>query len=198
MSYKDLSDNNLFIECRKDDQKAFDILFERYFDRLYKYSLHYIKDKEIAKELVMDVMFRLWQKRLTVTFEFELAPYLYRSVKNAIYNHWRKKALEITPIDLLVHDSLLLSQSADYALETKEINKVYQDSLMQLSPQSKLVYQMSREEELTHAQIADSLNLSINTVKNHMKVALNFFRKNLKEYSKLTTILISLLLFRSF
>jgi RNA polymerase sigma-70 factor (family 1) len=190
MVSKDLSDQVLIQECRQGKETSFTILFERYFNRLYKYSLHYVKDNDTAKELVMDVMFRLWEKRQTITFETDLAPYLYRSIKNAIYNHWRKKALETTSIDLAQHDHILLSRSADYELRTKETGKAYQDSLMKLSPQSRLVYQMSREEDLSHAQIADSLNLSVNTVKNHMKTALNFFRKNLKQYSELTTLLV--------
>lgn len=190
--FKDLSDQVLIQECRQGKESSFTILFERYFDRLYKYALHYIKDNETTKELVMDVMFRLWEKRQTITFENDLAPYLYRSVKNAIYNHWRKKALEIISLDLAQHDHVLLSRSADYELRAKETDKAYQDSLMQLSSQSRLVYQMSREEEMTHVQIADSLNLSVHTVKNHMKTALNFFRKNLKQCSELSTLLVIL------
>ena len=190
MVFKDLSDQVLIQECRQGKETSFTILFERYFNRLYKYSLHYVKDNDTAKELVMDVMLRLWEKRQTITFEIDLAPYLYQSIKNAIYNHWRKKALETTSLDLAKHDHILLSRPADYELQIKETDKAYQDSLIQLSPQSKLVYQMSREDNLSHAQIADSLNLSVNTVKNHMKNALNFFRKNLKQYSEFTTILV--------
>lgn len=190
MASKDLSDHLLLKECQQGRSKSFDILFERYFNRLYQYALHYIRDQEVAKELVMDVMLRLWERKDVLVIESSLAPYLYKSIKNALSNHWRTKALLTTTIDLAIHDKVLVSRSADYELNSKELEIAYRSKLSLLSPQSRLVFEMSREESMTHTEIADNLNLSVNTVKNHMKAALNFFRKNLKECTELTSIFI--------
>jgi RNA polymerase sigma-70 factor (ECF subfamily) len=189
MAYKDLPDYLLLEQIRSGKNRAFDILFERYFPRLYKYSLQYVQDTGIAKELVMDVMLRLWQKQGEITVENELAPYLFRAVKNAIFNHWRKKAFENVPIELQAHESLLVSPAADHQLQEKELEAAYQDKLVQLSPQCHVVFKMSRHEQMTHAEIADHLNLSVHTVKNHIKAALLFFRKNMNVHTDLVLLL---------
>lgn len=90
---KEQSDKELMQACSS-DSGVFTIVFERYFHRLYRYTLHYVREEEIAEELAMDVMVRLWQKRHAIRAEPYLTPYLYRFIKNAIYDHWKKKALE--------------------------------------------------------------------------------------------------------
>jgi DNA-directed RNA polymerase specialized sigma24 family protein len=85
-----LSDQELLNKCKLNDERAFNALFDRYFKRLYTFGFSLVQDEDVAKEIAMDVMLRLWQKKGDLVIETELLPYLFRSVKNAIYNYWRK------------------------------------------------------------------------------------------------------------
>ncbi|SHF86303.1 RNA polymerase sigma-70 factor, ECF subfamily [Pedobacter caeni] len=174
---------------------AYNVLFKRYYDPLYGYALKNVKEAGIAEELTMDVMLGLWKTKGDVLVEDNLKAYLYRSVKNAIYNHYRKKILNTVSLELVSEDLNHISRAADHELDSRELEQVYRQKLNQLSPQRRKVYEMSREENMTYSEIARNLDLSVNTVENYMVASLSFFRKQLKEHADFTLIvLISLLL----
>ncbi|WP_342329146.1 RNA polymerase sigma-70 factor [Pedobacter sp. FW305-3-2-15-E-R2A2] len=194
-SITSLGDKILLEKYSQGNTSAYNVLFKRYYDPLYGYALKNVKEAEIAEELTMDVMLGLWKTKGAVSIEDNLKAYLYRSVKNAIYNHYRKKILNTVSLELISEDSNHTSRSADHELDSKELEQVYRQKLNQLSPQRRKVYEMSREENMTYSEIARNLDLSVNTVENYMVASLNFFRKQLKEHADFTLILlISLLL----
>ena len=182
MAFKDLPDHLLLQECQQDNLQAYDVLFHRYSSKLYTFSLRYIKDETVAEELVMDVLFYLWQKRHKIDIQVELSSYLFRSVRNAVINHFRKKIIVAVSIDLLTEDVAIEVRSADYQLASQELEKAYYEKLAQLSPQRKRVFELSRKENKSYAEIASEMNLSVNTVENYMVATLNFFRRHLSEY----------------
>lgn len=190
MALKGLSDNNLLKECGKDNLKAFDILFERYSGKLYNYALRYINDEHLAEEAMMDLMLWVWEKRHTLNVEGEFQAYIFRAMKNATIKAIRKKPLYSDPVELFENDAALITVSADHRLNEKEAEIAYLEKLNLLSPQRKRVFQLSREENLSHAEIADSMNISVFTVKNHIKASLSHFREHLKGFAEITTILI--------
>ncbi|MRG48195.1 sigma-70 family RNA polymerase sigma factor [Chitinophaga sp. SYP-B3965] len=190
---EDLPDNLLLRQCKEGSEAAFNVLFRRYFDDLLQFAAWQLKDHELAEELVMDLMLKLWQQDPDTAEIQHLGQYLFRSVKNSIISQWRKKALSFIPIEDLAESGEPLTRSADYQLMDSEAATIYQGKLAELSPQRRLVYTMSREQEMTHAEIALETNLSIHTVKNHVKASLHYFRENLKPYTEITFILLSFL-----
>ncbi|TKC62555.1 sigma-70 family RNA polymerase sigma factor [Pedobacter hiemivivus] len=194
MTFKELPDHILMKQCKEGNETAFNVLFRRHFDDLLQYAGRQLKDRELAEELVMDLMLKLWRQTEFAEIQ-HLNQYLYRSLKNAIISHWRKKALSFVPLENMSASNEPLSRSADYAIIDAEVQTLYQDKLAELSPQRRLVYTMSRELEMSHAEIAAETNLSVNTVKNHIKAALNYFREDLKAYTEATLILLLLFLF---
>lgn len=190
MALKELSDNNLISECGKDNLKAFDILFERYSSKLYRYALRYINDEHLAEEAMMDLMLWVWEKRHSINIEGEFQSYIFRAMKNATIKTIRKKPLVNEPIELFENDGMFKAQAADHQLIEREVELKYLEKLDMLSPQRKRVFQLSREEKLTHAEIASNMNISVFTVKNHIKASLSHFREHLKDLAEITTALI--------
>jgi len=187
---EELSDYLLLAQCRQGSETAFNVLFRRYFTKLYKYTLSFTKDTSIAEELVMDVMLNLWLKKGEIMVQDELSPYIFRAMKNALINHWRKKALATTDLTSITHEHAD-SISADQGIMVKELTYNYELQLTALSPQRKKVFELSRKEDKSYKEIAKELNLSVKTVEHHISAALVFLRKNLKVISDttLTTIL---------
>lgn len=196
MALKGLSDNNLLIECRSDNLKAFDILFERYSSKLYNYAFRYIKDEDLAEEAMMDLMFWVWEKRHSLNLDGDFQPYIFKAMKNATIRAMRKKPLNNISIELFENDAMFVALSADHHLRIKESEQEYFEKLNLLSPQRKRVFQLSREENLTHAEIASDLNISVFTVKNHIKASLSHFREHLNGVAEITTIVFLILWFR--
>ncbi|SHF47408.1 RNA polymerase sigma-70 factor [Pedobacter caeni] len=179
--YIKVSDKVLIEECSAGNIKAFNQLFERYFGLLYSFSLRYVKQGEIAEELVMDLMQNIWKKRTELNIKTEVKTYLFSAMKNVLFNHIRKKELVVVDLDILGDAFPASTSTADQNLAYKELEKIYQLKLAELSPQRMKIFKLSREADLTYLQIADQMNLSVNTVKSHMLFSLKFLRENIKE-----------------
>lgn len=193
--YAKLSDQLLLEECRNDNIKAYDQLFERYFGPLYNFSVNYVKDAAVAEELVMDLMFTLWRKRHELRIHGEVENYLFRALKNVMFNHVRKRQLVVTGVELSMEQHPVEEKSADHELHCKDLDQIYQLKLNQLSPQRRKIFKLSREEDLTYPQIAEKMSLSVNTIKTQMLVSIKYLRETLKEHIDTTMLLILILFF---
>ncbi len=173
------------------DEPSFRILFDRYHKTVFTHLLGITKSKEVAEELVIDIFVKLWAGRELILEIRDIEAFLKKVGYNKSMDFFRiaarnaklQKAIEREmdqgsgiPADVRLHD-----------LELKEILR---NAARQLSPQRRLVFTLSREEGLTHDQIAQKLNLSRNTVKNHMIEAI----KSIKNYLKANDIETYLLL----
>lgn len=187
---QDLSDYSLLEQCRLDNVKAFEVLFDRYSGRLYNYALNYLQDKPTAEELMMDLMLWVWEKRQQLDPDVQLAPYLFRAIKNAVIKAMSKRSFVMLPIEQSYDDGTLITYSADSRINYDELTQAYLEKLDELSPQRRRVFKMSRHEDRSHAEIARELNLSLFTVKNHIKASLNHFRQYLKDYTDITILLL--------
>ena len=83
----------------------------------------------------------------------------------------------------------------DDQLSKKELDEQYKINLTRLTPQRQKVFRLSREEDMTYAEIAAHLNLSVKTVEAHMTASLQFMRNSLADYSELISILIFIKIF---
>lgn len=184
-----LSDQELLNKCKLNDERAFNALFDRYFKRLYTFGFGLVQEEDVAKEIAMDVMLRLWQKKGDLVIENGLLPYLFRSVKNATYNYWRKAKIITQPLEIF-EDSLDHSfPSADSNLVFKELEKTYADYLNNLPEQRRKIFNLSRDENLSYAEIAEKLNLSVHTVRNQMSSSVRYFRKHFGDIPKILLLL---------
>lgn len=186
----ELSDQQLLDVFHTGNLKAYDLLFERYFKRLYGFAFSLLKDSEIAKELAMDVMVKLWQKEGKIDVGQSLKPYLFKAVRNSVYSHLRKSKLITQSLDLFAEYSEITEVSADTPFLCKELEGLYESKLNGLSPQRRKIFEFSRTEELTYVEIAEKMSLSVNTVRNQMSATLKYFRKHMDEYHEVSILLI--------
>ncbi|WP_256009821.1 RNA polymerase sigma-70 factor [Desertivirga xinjiangensis] len=195
IDYAELSDQQLIQECSKDNMRAFNQLFERYFALLYSFSIKYVKDSAVAEELAMDLMHNIWKKRGSLEIKGNVDRYLFSAMKNVVFNHIRKNELITVSIDNLSEVPASAIPAPDHNLEYKELEKIYQSKVAQLSPQRKKIFKLSREENMTYPQIAKDMNLSINTIKTQMLVSLKFLRENMNDHIDVTISLLFFILF---
>lgn len=190
ISLPEQSDRFLLDECRKDNTRAYDVLFVRYSGRLYNYALKYIGNEVQAEEAMMDLMFWLWDKRQQLDPDVQLAPYLFRAMKHAVIKVLTRNQSLTVPLDMAGETAV--ADAAD-RLQENELTEFYHDTLNALSEQRQKVFRLSRHDEMSHAEIAKEMNLSLFTVKNHIKASLTYFRAELKDYMDITTIVILIL-----
>lgn len=175
-----VADRQLIESWRMGNEKAFEQLFQKYFSRLYRYSLKYVSDKSASEEIVMDVMFKVWQKKDTINPNLSFSSYIFKSIANKLIDHMRKQKVKTMFLDetfsIPCHSFI-----ADNRLLQKEMDIIYNRGVDKLSPQKKKVFLMSRLEGNSYQKIATRLSLSRNTVENHMVASLRQLKKYVKE-----------------
>jgi RNA polymerase sigma-70 factor (family 1) len=172
------TDGHLIALWRNGNDKAYRVLFDRYFYKLYRYTLKLVPDKRISEEIVMDVMLAIWQKRDQLNCSLSLSAYLYKSVRNRHIDHLRKQRVATVSLELTAVEPPS-SSITDSRILHKELENLYRTSLNRLPPQKKRIFTMSREEGSSYKEIADRLRLSKNTVENHMVAALRLLKENM-------------------
>lgn len=178
---EELPDPDLFFFIQGGDESAYEVMFRRYYKRLCAFSFSMLKDDAVAEELAVDVMLRLWKKRSDLSFDESLKPFLFRCIKWAVLNHLKKKKILTEPIDDMEESFGRSSLDADSRVLARELEEKYQLILSELPEQRRLIFHMSRIEHMSNQEIADQLNLSVQTVKNQISASLTHFRKHFNQ-----------------
>ena len=163
------AEKELLTEISGGNEKAFRTLFSGYYKQLFNYIYSFIKSKQIAEELVMDVFLKIWLGRDIIPQIEKFDAFLFRLAHNKSIDFLRSAAKDPKFQDLL-WDQIQLANDvqADSSILLQEYEAKLRKAVSLLSPQRKKVYQLSRELDMTHDQIAVQLKLSKNTVNNHI------------------------------
>lgn len=157
----------------KDD---FNQMFDTYKGRIYAYTLAISKSEYAAEEITQEIFIKLWLARETLEEIKNIDGYIFKIAKNLSLNYLRKVAYSEKMSSELIRIGAKDSNGTDTRLNLYVYNKLINEAVNSLSPQRRLVYKLSREQELSYDEIALQLNLSKNTVKNHHLTAIGIVR----------------------
>lgn len=173
------------------DVNAFEMIFRTYYQPLCSYAYTFLQDKQEAEEIVQGTFLSVWEKRDNLAIHTAVKPYLYAMVRNACLNvikHEKikqKHAVEEVALATRSYDSVA------HAVATSELETRIHDAMEKLPEQCRLVFKLSRFEELKYSEIAEQLDISVKTVENHMGKALKIMRDQLKDYLPLLIVLMN-------
>ncbi len=178
--FSDYTESTLKAETSTGNERAFRELFDRYQDRLYQYIFRMVKSAEVAEELVMDVFLKLWQGRDMLPEIQNLNGFLFKVAFTKTMDFFRSAARNKKFVDLL-SDRIVLASSTD--IHGDMILKEYEAQLRQaislLPPRRKLIFELNREGNLSHDEIARQLDISKSTVANSIVEARQFIKEYL-------------------
>ncbi|RAI91516.1 RNA polymerase sigma-70 factor [Algoriphagus yeomjeoni] len=173
------------------DEQSFEGVFKSYFKALHAYALAIIKDSEEAEEVVQSVFLKLWEKRETIEINSSLKAYLYRAVYHDSLNHIKHQQVKRKHWDH-AHYEMTQGKPEEIGEQIKgqenELYERFQLAMEKLPEKCRMVFNLSRFEELKYQQIADRLEISIKTVEAHMGKALKTLRVELAEFLPLLLI----------
>lgn len=158
------------------DEFAFRKIFNHYKDKLFNYTYRITDNEGLAEEIVMDAFLKIWCNREDLVYINRFDSYLYTIIRNRAFSAIKRRAQETLIITRLSNISSEYQECTEETVVYNEYQYILKRAINKLPPQQKLVYSMSREEGLKYEEIADQLNLSKNTVKAHLKKALNTLR----------------------
>jgi RNA polymerase sigma-70 factor, ECF subfamily len=187
--------NEIMERIKSGDEPAFHELFEKTYPDLCRFSCLYVKDRDIAENIVQDFFVNFWIKRDTLAINTSISSYLFSSVKNRSLNHIRdtKKILKLDEnIDLV--DSTVSYPDFQDEIDMNNLNNALKEAIESLPPKCRTIFKMSRFEELTYKEIANKLDISAKTVENQIGIALKKLHEVLKKYPGLLIIVFSIII----
>ena len=181
------SEKELLKSLSEGDERAIDAVYQLYWEPLFVKSFSILKDRVICEDIIQEIFIKLWDFRERLEIRASLKAYLFASCRYSIYRQIRSGAVRENIFDE-IHERLH-SSSSDADLEYKETLAQVNHIINQLPPKCQQVYKLSREENLSHREIAEQLNISTKTVENHITRALHELRPLLRGITAMKIVL---------
>lgn len=182
----DYSNEQLLKGLRKGDSRTFELLFKEYYVLLCTIAEHLVHNTEDAEEIVSDVFFKLWNNKKNITILSSVKGYLIKAVHNTAINFLQSKKNKDSIQNIrIAPDNELITWNRDYPLGQlyeKEIIEILNRGIQSLPKGCRDIFLLSRNDDLSYEDIAKKMNISVNTVKSQMKIALSRLRKILKTF----------------
>jgi len=194
ISYILPDESTLFTQIAHGDEKAFAEIFYHYSKRIYPFVLKKTKSETTAEEIVQEIFIKLWTNRENLSHIENYESYIFTIAANKVYKYFRKIAGEERLLKALWNRVNELCYTTEEIIELKESEELINKAIEQLPPQRKKIYQLSRHQGLSHAQIAEQLSISPSTVNNQLTEALRYIKQHLQEMPETTLALMIILL----
>ena len=157
-------------------------LFKEYYQALVRHSLYFVRQPEIAEEIVQEVFINIWEKRNTIAIHTSYKSYLYMAVRNKSIDYLKSKLVNLK----FVGDELLLEEPdqshSEDELEAKELHNIITQVMKNLPERCYLIFSMSRFGDYTNKQIAEELNISQRTVETQISIAIKRIKHDVGKY----------------
>jgi RNA polymerase sigma-70 factor, ECF subfamily len=170
------------------DIKTFEMAFRTHYNSLCNYAYTFVSDHDEAEEVVQSTFINFWEKHTEISISHSLKAYLYRAVRNTCLNKLKHEKIKRE------HEKYVLTfanpgvDSTTQSVMKNELEQKIAEALTKLPEQCRLVFSLSRFEDLKYNEIAEQLDISVKTVENHMGKALRIMREQLKDYLPLLLI----------
>lgn len=187
-------ESELIQEVVLGNENAFGQLFTMYNQRLGTYIFRLTDSRELAEEIVQDVFLKIWMNRETLAGVKNFKAYLFVISKNHALN-CLKKVIKVRAIQ-----EIWETEAIDLLVVTEEEKNdsyysLLDEAIDHLPPQQQKVYLLSRQERLKYAEIAEQLNLSRETVKKYLQIAITSITSHVRANMDAIILLFILILF---
>lgn len=191
---EDIKDRELLAQLKLDPQSGFKLIFNTYWIKLFHIAVRKLGSEEDANDIVQDVFISFWRVIPQLSDDTSFSAYLTTSLRNKILNFYDKNSVR-----LKYNLSVLQSQNKiddhsnpDTQLQAKELEELYEKAILNLPKKMQEIYRMSRILHLSNNEIAEKLDISVQTVKNQLSTADSRVRKTLSSYTQTVILFIQL------
>lgn len=177
------TDTALVALLTKGDQLAYAELFHRYKEILYRHAYNILGDMDDAQDIIQEVFIILWQKRDTLMIKGTLSAYLYKAVRNRVFNHLSHQNVVAKYSQSITSFFKEGRCTTDEYIREKELAGIIEREIDSLPPRMREVFILRREAELSYQDIAEKLNISDKTAKLQVAKAVKILRTKIKSYT---------------
>lgn len=178
-----MEEQYLIKRLKQGDAEAFTVLFQRYYKDLVLFGGLFLPDQAICEDIVQSIFLKLWRDRVSLDIETSLKSFLLKAVRNSCLDEIRHRNV------VQEHVSYVSQYPSLYELDTEnyilfsDLHTHLQKALDNMSPELRQVFEMSRLEGLKYKEIAERLNVSERTVEVRISKAIQFLKRELKDFT---------------
>lgn len=176
-------DAELVAAIRRGDVRAFERLFREHYQPLCRFAARLVDDASQAEDLVQSVFTTLWANRAAWTVERSERAYLFTAVRNAAFNHRRHRSVRLDWERAAAHAALADRPAApdpDAILARKEMADELARALATLPARCRMVMELRWRDQLSYAEIAEVMGISVKGVENQLARGLDRVRAALR------------------
>lgn len=158
------------------DRGQFEEMFTRYYRELVVYLCKFVKESAVAEDIVQETFCELWSRKETYHI-IHVRSFLFRSVRNAAVNYLTREKKMTVDLSREIENEIVFQED----LETIDRDRKLYELIERLPEQRKRIFKLCFFEGMRYQDVADQLNISVNTVKTQMGRALADLRESAGE-----------------
>jgi RNA polymerase sigma-70 factor (family 1) len=174
------NEKELFALIAQGNKAAFSKLFDYYEPRIYPFVFKITRSEVLTEEIVQELFIKLWTNREQFPQIEYPRSYIFRMATNRTYNYLKSQSRRVVAESKGMSAAILEENSTEELINFKETEAIINNAVELLPEQRKKVYILSRRQGLNTEEIAEQMNLSPKTVKNHLTEALRFLKQHLQ------------------
>lgn len=175
----DQLEQNIITLIKEEPEKAFSLMYDHYYDFLARVVFRILQDESITQDIIQSVFIGIWKKRASIQINTSLKQYLRRAAINHSLNHLRSnKNLNNDPIE---ESGVFNDDDHTLVIEAEEMHKEIGEAMESLPERCRLIFSLSRYEDLSYKEIAENLDISVKTVENQITKALKLMRNKINK-----------------
>jgi len=172
--------NRVLSELSKDNDSSLEELFNYYYPRLYNFSKSFLKIEDGIDDILQEVFVKIWQNRKIIKTSITFNSYIFTITRNLLLNELRsrlnQKNLDENFRKLSIASEFSLSEQIEYQDLKEKVTHIVEE----LPQRQKEIFVLSRNEGLSHKEIAEKLKISTKTVEYHITQSVKFLKSELK------------------
>jgi len=180
LALKSKTTNDLALRLRKNDISAFNTLYWRYHTAIYANALRLLKDPVIAEDIVQDVFITLWEKRLLIDPNQDIAGWLFVVCHHKSVDQLKRK-LRQSIAEKVLQPVIEDPHAFEIDIEEEQIRAI-ERAVDQLSPQKRKVFELCKVQHRTYEKAAEELHISKYTVKEYLAEAIVSIKKHIRQH----------------
>lgn len=179
LDVKNFTNVQLLNLIKADHEAAFKELYCRYWKHLYAFAYNRVRSREVAEEIVQDFLTHFWLNRHKLNIQTSFEGYVYTSIKNLVLNYFAREARKSQLLEKVSMNISALDNSTEELIMLHELRSVITREVSQLPVKCRSVFELSRLENKSNKEIAQTLGISEKTVEGHLSKAIKRLRLSL-------------------
>lgn len=190
-SKPDIPEQQWLAALRRGDERALRVIFDRHYPLLLNDIYRLIPDEDTCKDLAQEVLVELWRKRAELDIHTSLRAYLRRAAVNRALNYIKtSKKIVLEEPEERYFEADDTARQVQLKDRQENLEEALAEAIARLPEKCRLVFTLSRFENLSHREIAEQLGISVKTIENQITKAMRLLREALLKYSDLSPVII--------